>query len=347
MLLVLTGSALKRATLNDLKFRARVSGWACDIRQGHVFNFLMVDDEIRLANSICRVDIDQRISGSKDFFGVNGEAISCPKANCSCGYDIAIPKGRTRSDLQDLYSATQQLGGLSACEQLPLLSVTDDVRAFGKIAFLFNQLIHVDWFVGRRCNYDCSYCSPTIHDHTSAFPTSEKLKFSYDLLMGVIGENTPQTGATVEFLFHGGEPTLIPGYVEFLELIRDSSKLPVRLSTLTNFSRSAEFLANLNSVSELVYSLHLDYFTEASLLKLRRFLRLREAQPVKQRFCVKVMYQSGFGDVVERLFTELSREDGIFFEVTPLHDKASKEMLKYPESEKKYFGYQLVPRELR
>ena len=33
------------------------------------------------------------------------------------------------------------------------------------------RIISVQWFIGKRCNYDCSYCSPFIHDNYSSHIT--------------------------------------------------------------------------------------------------------------------------------------------------------------------------------
>ena len=38
------------------------------------------------------------------------------------------------------------------------------------------QSVKVEWNLGKRCNYDCSYCPPVIHDNTSPHTDIQILK---------------------------------------------------------------------------------------------------------------------------------------------------------------------------
>ena len=39
----------------------------------------------------------------------------------------------------------------------------------------YAQHFHVHWFVGARCNFDCSYCPPLWHDKTSKHNSFDEL----------------------------------------------------------------------------------------------------------------------------------------------------------------------------
>ena len=41
--------------------------------------------------------------------------------------------------------------------------------------------VKVEWNLGKRCNYDCSYCPSSIHDNTSAHTDIEVLKATFSL----------------------------------------------------------------------------------------------------------------------------------------------------------------------
>jgi len=63
--------------------------------------------------------------------------------------------------------------------------------------------LSVMWNLGKRCNYDCSYCPASIHDNHSPHTDIEILKNTVDKIC--------ETDRSVRFTFTGGEPTVHPG----------------------------------------------------------------------------------------------------------------------------------------
>ena len=47
--------------------------------------------------------------------------------------------------------------------------------------------VRIEWNLSKRCNYDCSYCPPEIHDHSSPHTDIEILK---NTISEKIEENT-------------------------------------------------------------------------------------------------------------------------------------------------------------
>lgn len=108
--------------------------------------------------------------------------------------------------------------------------------------------IKVEWNLGKRCNYDCSYCPSSIHDNTSPHTDIEILKKSIDKLVTL--------GKPVRLSFTGGEPCVHP---KFDELVRYAKYKGVSwISVTTNGTRPYEFYASL-PVDQLVFSIHLEY----------------------------------------------------------------------------------------
>lgn len=108
--------------------------------------------------------------------------------------------------------------------------------------------IKVEWNLGKRCNYDCSYCPASIHDNTSTHTDIEILKSTIDKLMTL--------GKPVRLSFTGGEPTVHP---KFKELIQYCNHVGISwISVTTNGTMPYEFYASLN-VDQIVFSLHLEY----------------------------------------------------------------------------------------
>lgn len=108
--------------------------------------------------------------------------------------------------------------------------------------------IKVEWNLGKRCNYDCSYCPKEIHDNTSPHTDIEILKQSLDKLAAL--------GKPIRLSFTGGEPCVHP---KFEELIRYAKHIGIQwISVTTNGTRPYEFYASL-PVDQYVVSIHLEY----------------------------------------------------------------------------------------
>lgn len=108
--------------------------------------------------------------------------------------------------------------------------------------------IKVEWNLGKRCNYDCSYCPSSIHDNSSDHTDIEILKSTIDKLTSL---NKP-----IRLSFTGGEPCVHP---KFDELIRYAKHKGISwISVTTNGTRPYEFYASL-PVDQYVFSIHFEY----------------------------------------------------------------------------------------
>ena len=108
--------------------------------------------------------------------------------------------------------------------------------------------IKVEWNIGKRCNYDCSYCPSSIHDNSSPHTDIEILKTTVDKLMSL--------GKPIRLSFTGGEPTVHP---KFDELIKYAKHKGISwISVTTNGTRSPDFYSSL-PVDQYVFSVHLEY----------------------------------------------------------------------------------------
>lgn len=110
------------------------------------------------------------------------------------------------------------------------------------------KTIKVEWNLGKRCNYDCSYCPASIHDNTSPHTDIEILKSSVDQLMTL--------GKPIRLSFTGGEPTVHP---KFPELVKYCKHVGISwISVTTNGTLPYEFYASL-PVDQYVFSIHFEY----------------------------------------------------------------------------------------
>ena len=116
------------------------------------------------------------------------------------------------------------------------------------------ESVKVEWNLGKRCNYDCSYCPAEIHDNTSKHTDIKILKSAVDSLVS----SMPDLRTKVRISFTGGEPCVHPKFLELLEYARPKVSW---LNVTTNGTRTANYYTHLldNLVDHLVFSLHFEY----------------------------------------------------------------------------------------
>lgn len=108
--------------------------------------------------------------------------------------------------------------------------------------------IKVEWNLGKRCNYDCSYCPSVIHDNSSPHTDIAVLKKTVDTLANL--------GKPVRLSFTGGEPCVHP---QFSELVHYAKHKNIQwISVTTNGTRVYEYYASL-PVDQYVFSVHFEY----------------------------------------------------------------------------------------
>lgn len=90
----------------------------------------------------------------------------------------------------------------------------------------------VTWDIGRRCNYDCTYCEATRHNNTSKHRTVDELKVTFDFIQRWTKLYNDQRGMTTTNInFTGGEPTSNPHFFKFIEYVKQYPKYNLSLTT--------------------------------------------------------------------------------------------------------------------
>ena len=108
--------------------------------------------------------------------------------------------------------------------------------------------IKIEWNLGKRCNYDCTYCPSSIHDNSSPHTDIEILKQTVDKLVSL--------GKPIRLSFTGGEPTVHPKFRELLSYCK--SQGVSWISVTTNGTLPPEYYAKL-PIEQLVFSVHFEY----------------------------------------------------------------------------------------
>lgn len=107
--------------------------------------------------------------------------------------------------------------------------------------------IKVEWNLGKRCNYDCSYCPAAIHDNYSPHTDLELLKQTVDKLLLL-----PKP---VRLSLTGGEPCVHPQIEQLIRYVKDRN---MWLSITTNGTRKPLWY-EMQQVDQYVFSMHFEY----------------------------------------------------------------------------------------
>jgi MoaA/NifB/PqqE/SkfB family radical SAM enzyme len=135
----------------------------------------------------------------------------CPFELCACGADVIVTKTKT-SMHKALLSVTNEY-------EEKIGNYVGEVGEHVAVEMNFPIPYQILWDIGRRCNYDCSYCWPGIHNRT------EEHK-DYDLLVNTANKliDNWSGGESIRWSFGGGEPTLHPRFLDFLKHLKSKNQ---------------------------------------------------------------------------------------------------------------------------
>lgn len=91
-----------------------------------------------------------------------------------------------------------------------------------------DELLRIEWNLGRRCNYNCSYCGNDLHDNTSEHMSWDVYTATIDKIVAAAN------GKKIKISFTGGEPFVNPRFVDMLKYARENGVY--RCSVTTNGS---------------------------------------------------------------------------------------------------------------
>ena len=187
----------------------------------------------------------------------------CPKEICSCGADLFIPKAQRPADKEKLLktlekSSRKHLYKVAKMRTAPVaLERTHD-----------SSIKQVYWELGRRCNYDCSYCWPDVHSAT------EKHK-SFETMAGAVMlvDEHFCAGKKAHFIISGGEPTMNP---RFMDLVKFIHSMGHNLSIHSNGFHRPSYYEEIISYTNLNLSAHFEFFRPQKFIEVVRAVTARK-----------------------------------------------------------------------
>ena len=224
--------------------------WKC----GAGVDSLYIDMDGYVWTASCRVG--GKLGNVFEDFTVPNDWIDCTRNTCSCGADLFVPKTQ-KIEFKSLLRKGQGLDGIP---ELRNDNLTDFVALERTHASNQKQ---VYWEIGRRCNYDCSYCWPWIHNNTDRHKTLEELMKATRNV-----EERFTKGEAVNFIISGGEPT---ANKDFLDWLRYLNACGHHVSLHSNGSRLPDYYREIIHYGDLNLSVHYEFYDRA------RFVRVVEA----------------------------------------------------------------------
>jgi MoaA/NifB/PqqE/SkfB family radical SAM enzyme len=160
--------------------------------------------------------------------------------------------------------------------------------------------LKVEWNLGKRCNYDCSYCPSSIHDSYSPHTPIDVLERTVDRLCAL--------GKPLRISLTGGEPAVHPDIEDLFDYLKRKDVYWVNLTT--NGTRSAQwYLHNEMFYNHLVFSLHFEHDWKRVLHTINQFYDSTERD-----FFVNVMAHHEHMDDVRTVVAQFIQK-GIKFAV--------------------------------
>jgi organic radical activating enzyme len=112
--------------------------------------------------------------------------------------------------------------------------------------------VRIEWNLGKRCNYNCSYCDQLTHDNFSDFLSFEAAKNTIDKIMEKCRDKRIRISLT------GGEPTINPSFLNIIKYMKEAGVSFV--SVTTNGSRTREFyIQAMEYLDNIIFSYHMEY----------------------------------------------------------------------------------------
>lgn len=113
------------------------------------------------------------------------------------------------------------------------------------------KVVKIEWNMGKRCNFNCSYCDEFTHDHKSKHMSFEVAQRTIDKIVSKL------PGRRFKINLTGGEPTVNPNFEKILDYMYSQG---IDVGLTTNGSRTLEFYKRiLPKLASFIVSYHMEY----------------------------------------------------------------------------------------
>lgn len=255
-------------------------GWVCTAGLSQLY----IGHDGKVYRGVCREG--ESIGNVFRGFTTPSEAIVCQAQFCGCGSDVMVPKAQNAESLNQLKNYNNERPRGPSRRRS---SIDESERPVAVETAFRVQGVRVQWDIGKRCNYSCSYCWPNVHSSTEPLRTEKELRDAAQRIFDAFSRGRP-----VFFQFSGGEPTLVPGFLEF---VADLKKQGHQVVVTTNGSRTAEYLTQLIDHANINISIHFEFADlEKTVRKIEALVKRRQENRLAGGLEIKIMTPPTFVD---------------------------------------------------
>lgn len=182
--------------------------------------------------------------------------------------------------------------------------------SFDTIDLLTGNVFQVTWDLGRRCNYDCSYCPAIRHDNFSPHATLDELKNNTDFLFEYIDTYMQHRDfKKTSISFTGGEPTVNPNFIPFIRYLKNKYEKKYSNQWRASFALTSNGAMSQKMAQKVMENFEhctVSYHAESNL-KLKQQVKDRimqfHTEGVKYNFSVSVnvMFHAAYFDECREL----------------------------------------------
>lgn len=176
----------------------------------------------------------------------------CEMNSCGCGADVILSKCKNKDDAKKLLVTLN--GYKESGKQEKFTKNLDGEQVAVEMNFPIPYQIL--WDLGRRCNYDCFYCWPSVHNNKEEWVDYDVVIKTIDMMI-----DKWSNGNEIRWNFGGGEPTMHPQFLDILKYLKNRNQW---ILVTTNGSRSSSFWKEarqyINSINMSAHFYSMDMF---------------------------------------------------------------------------------------
>ena len=179
---------------------------------------------------------------------------------CSCGSDLNSPKAISK----DFYNEFIEKVHTFSTDTIKTIQHYNgkEIIAIGVIDKILHGTAEIHLDVGKKCNFDCSYCPTGVHDNFSPFMTIETIQNALNIIeshSGIIKNKN--------CVITGGEPTLYKDLNKLIQVLKKDNFKKIKINTngTASYNTYVNLLEDKNINLDL--SFHYEFTTEKIIEK--------------------------------------------------------------------------------
>lgn len=227
---------------------------------------------------------------------------SFKRNSCYCSADLKVPKAID----QETYNKLLKIDVNGFYNEV---NEHDEIIGIINYKYLIRSRFELHIDIGKKCNFDCSYCPPYVHDNFSPFINIEQVKQLVNLFDELCKIHIDKT-----CILTGGEPMLHKEIEKIFDYLKIKKYIiNVNTNGTLNESKLIEYINHYNV--KFIISIHAEFTTKKHLIK---FKNLIEKYP--NNILIKYMGTNADSFYFQNLKNSFTSQQIV---ISPLFDKTT------------------------